>query len=282
MAHLTPASRVAARWLLARQDRAKVETARSIYDKMIRYLKTKPSLARMTYPGNDVQIRLPGNYISNSLDDLTIWFGPMRTKTFYNDQKEILAIGASRVIRDTDSEGEPWEIALGLAERAKSSIIHELTHYLDKHSWGEGWAGAESSYPAGVDARNPPPEYFNHPIETNAYFVQGLAAATEKVEKAIKDITPDRPNENDHFMGAWVLQEWLESTTFPKFRREFWAALPNPVEKRLTRENRKRFESRLYQAWDELRDRGIEVWRELEKKDPKTAEFFGDLRLAGR
>jgi hypothetical protein len=247
-------------------DLPRSKAAERMYGQLVRWLpRIKPSLETVVKPGGDIRIKVPAMRFSRELTGLTLWFAPKSKQTYYSAKKDVLYIGAYRYIAD-GGQGEPWEIALLLAKQAKSNIIHELTHFLDNQRMGEGWDEASKSYP---DPKKDPVGYFNHPIELNAYFMQGLAGASEETQEALRDISKGNLGEDSHFLGRWALRDWLQDETFTKFLKKFWRAMPRGVAENLTRENKKRLEGRAYQAWDDLRDEGRELWKDLMQEDPK-------------
>lgn len=92
----------------------------------------------------------------------------------------------------------------------QSSLHHELVHILMKHEEPDD----------GHPYHKFGPDYFNHPIEIDAYFHQGIIDAKRA--------------------------EW---TTFDEFRDAFFKSVYRPFWKALTAENRKLIENRLEVFW---------------------------------
>jgi hypothetical protein len=262
-------SRVASRYREARQDRELVRRADALYRKLLDYLNR----SRQVYEDQYGRRVVYGKHLDNAHADLVFLFDPKGTRTFHTEQKgkgDAIVIGVRGLnpFWKGDVMGAGFD---GFVKKQRSPIIHELTHHVDSIRFPEGFAAANESYPEEPDGER----YFNHALELNAYFIQALADITEQIEETLSEIDADDPDSGSHQAAVWELHDWMEENDdFRKFRERFWRSLRRQVKENLTEKNKRRFDSRLYDTWDKLRDEANQVWADLVTREDPMVEML--------
>lgn len=263
----TSAKRVASRHKEARQDRELVRRADALYRKLLDHLKQ----SRQVYEDQTGRRVVYGKHLDKAHEGLVFLFDPKGTRTFHTEQQgkgDAIVIGVRGLnpFWKGDVMGAGFD---GFVKKQRGPIIHELTHHVDSIRFPEGFAAANESYPEEPDGER----YFNHALELNAYFIQALADITEQIEETLSEIDADDPDSGSHQAAVWKLHDWMgENDDFRKFRKRFWRSLRRQVKENLTEKNKRRFDSRLYDTWDKLRDEANQVWADLVAREDPMAE----------
>lgn len=222
----------------ARQDQVLLREATKLYEKLVRKVED-----------GEIRSRLGKSFVQ--VGGLFFLFQPGRD-TYQMGDKVMVGLGRRALTWDTLRD-----------PKIKSSLVHEITHILDKDRIGqEGWSSGGASYKSpeqDVEA------YSNHPFELNAYFMEALLSVSEPVDQALADLESGRDTESA-LLSFW---DFLD-LSFVSFARKALRALPRNVAMSLTEENKRRMKKRLYQWWS---DKKAEVRARIQVEAEKGGEF---------
>lgn len=109
-------------------------------------------------------------------------------------------------------------------------LIHELTHYIDR----------KRSQTVRKAPRGESTEYYNDPMEFNAYFQQGLYSMMAELGHFPKSVRPEA-------ISARV-------ETFPAFLRSYEASFSSDWRYHMLPETRRRFLKRMFNLWTAIKD----------------------------
>lgn len=158
-------------------------------------------------------------------------------------------------------------------KKNRKVLVHEITHFVDAGRLGkERWKQSTKDYKS---AEEDVVSYFNHPIETNARFQQGLDGVLEEYRAILRDIEsgtgPDQVGSGDHQAAVWMLSD------FSKMKlQDFYYAWAKHVPNHhlMTPDQRKRIKKRLYGSYKAVTDEAKKLLKELQDRgDPMAVDF---------
>jgi hypothetical protein len=116
----------------------------------------------------------------------------------------------------------------------ESTFIHEFTHFLDQQRWKGGKKDfATMQQRGGSSIGKDPKDYYNHPLETNAYYQQAIKGLIRAIARAMRDKQTQRikyyiPNNVNQFV-----QNVQRSYLRPEFVRSLDPENTRKLHKRL-------------------------------------------------
>lgn len=261
--------RLAQRWLAARgQDMANAQLAREIYDGLIEYLRGSPDI-KFNYSTQNAVVEASDFGDGPLYQRLTFLVG-VGSGIYYDASRQVVFVGVP-VLDPSSGEAQAKRTLLSVPLR--SPLLHELTHHVDARRMRGGWGKAEKNY---VDPKEDPEGYFNHPLEMNAYFQQGVASYTSDWKDILKDFTPDDPNEDAHAVALMNMMD-MEKLSWREFLASVLRVLPSQFWGYLTQENKRRFTKRVYDLYDEIVGGSQRRLRDLRRKhDPIMKDLDGN------
>ena len=268
------AHRVARRWLQARSQES-LREAQEFYTNLLTYLKREPPLLRMK-KGGKLSVQVDARKFGRGpVYEVKLWFLPHTPGTLLREDRREIIVGAPGGVAHMDKyhDMESWELAMTVAMAARKALIHELTHHIDRGRVGqEGWDAASRSYPENARGLDKRVEYFNHPIETNAYFQQAADALSEVFKSQFRALKPDRPNDSGHQVAVMELSDlalWTFDTFFDKIQKQW----PRDMWKALTPDNQRRFKARAFEVYELLVGEARERFKDLVAREDPAADM---------
>ena len=267
---LTAAAELEAR---AKDEEFRREAVR-LYNEIQRIVKS--GVAKHVVVTDDMGLRLPLMELTDDpvLKKLTL-VAHQGESTHFNPVDTSIVIAGSKFIFERGYNTKVAALEVFKDSGVRSSFIHELVHYLDSERFDI--KEAMKSYPSDKETKENAKKYFNHPIETNAYFHQSVVDYLDKIqyEKSIADIEPDTgPGKNgsrNHEGAVWTLLN-LEDEKFQNF---FGGWIPHYRNWHvLSPANQKKIKARVYQVYDKVVSESKRIIAELRKRgDPMIAEM---------
>jgi hypothetical protein len=278
--------RVASRHLEARTDRQVRAQAEAVYRSLIEFVrKVNPTKLPKTSQGNPVVMGklwwdttkgIP--HVDFSLrnkyqdSEINFVFALEGNKTYHTENQygyDMIVLGVEDLVGWDVDMSDLSSVMVQIVKDEKSTISHEIVHFLDRHRMGRGWEEAGKSYktPDQNEAA-----YYNHPLELNAYFIQAYHEITQPLEDLFRKINPSK-NDDAHQVAVMNLWEWYElyGVDFKKFRDLFWRKAHWKFKKIVTPDNRKRLDKRLYDSWYKLKTQSRRVMDDLIQREDESA-----------
>ena len=105
-----------------------------------------------------------------------------------------------------------------------------------------------------------------------AYYQQALSEMTDKIESDLKDINPNK-NDNNHQTAVWDLYGWIEDwgDDFQKFRKSFWGKTRKQFRENLTPDNKRKLDKRIYDAWYKISQQAKKTFQDLLDRQDEMA-----------
>lgn len=154
------------------------------------------------------------------------------------------------------------KVMLRNLKAARSVCIHEIVHFLDYVRIGQ--QGFDSGAQKGRERKEDMTDYYNSPVEMNAYFQQAASEYRDAVEKAAA--------EGD----SWSLGNYFNHTVDYLWENYFQVALYPGFWKHLTPKNKRRIQKRSAQFIQRMKKYAAKRLLPLYKRDLVQAKEDND------
>lgn len=263
----------------ARKDPSSIRPAQKIYAAL---KKMVDSGRGMLYIPREqrVVVKAKGLGLPNSplTDRLYFDFNGQGKGIFYNALRQQIQVPAWGL---KDPKLLSWkEVVKDRVRKNKKEIIHELVHHMDYHRMKGGWEEAEKSYSSPDKDWA---EYYNHPLELNAYYQQGVEPLISEHRKLLRDLEsgtgPGNEGSSAHQLAVMALGD-LAQASFEDLLKDWKFNVPVGLWDYLTQGNRRRMRKRLYDIYRKTVLDARERVRELQRRGDPMAEMLDPIRAA--
>lgn len=151
---------------------------------------------------------------------------------------------------------------LEATKKYKRTLIHELTHYLDWKRMGDAaWAKVMESYSRPEKEDEGTEDYYNDPLELNAYFQEAAENFNSKMESGLEELKVDYRNmsEDDEWEYSDKVYRWLDNGGEDWWHSFLYEYLRMDFYNKLTPENKRRVQKRFLQNAMRLRRKAVKI-----------------------
>jgi len=253
------------------QDETNLRQAAHMYKQLLKYVRENaediPLVNKQCY-----HIHGPAVADNARWKWLQIFICPNGDKTYLTskDGVDTVMLGDPRRFRS--------DVVLPITEMVRlgrGKLIHEFTHYIDQLRMGPVANEKAMRNYKEVDTSKPSQDYFNHPIETNAYF----QTVAEKYQTLLDDVIAGVTQTEDvgrHQTDVWELHTFMYRA-FTDFRHEFWLALSRGFRQNLTEKTKRAVLKRIYDIYKRLTDKArVEFDKLVKAKDEMALMLIKD------